>query len=237
VTAAAPGKGSKASKAEAIYRQLRAEIEQGVLVPGQQLGELMLVERMGVSRTPVREALRRLAAEGLVDFAPRHGARVGRISLQSARELFQFRMLLEPAAMRLVAPLVASDEELRATFSAFERQLGKWQGQRPSARRTREFYRFAEEFDRTVAIATPNSFLSRTILDLRPHTVRLRTLAHAVPERIEVSLVEHQAMCQALLDGNANMAAKTCREHLTQTINTIFDALLVDSRATIDIAL
>jgi DNA-binding GntR family transcriptional regulator len=225
----------KVGKAEAIYRRLRAEIEQGTLAPGQALGEVMLVERMGASRTPVREALRRLAVEGLVDFTPRQGATVARISLQSARELFEYRMILEPAAIRLVTPLVAGDARLRAKFSAFDRQLTRWRSQPPSAERTRKFYQFTEEFDETIASATPNTLLSRGILDLRPHTVRLRTLAHAAPERMEVSLVEHQRMCRALLDGDPDAAAAACREHLTQTVHTIFDALLVGSRASIDL--
>jgi|SRR5690349_2677039 len=226
----------KVGKAEAIYRQLRAEIEQGTFAPGQALGEVMLVERMGASRTPVREALRRLAVEGLVDFTPRQGATVARISLRSARELFEYRMILEPAAMRLVAPLVAGDAQLRARFSAFDRQLTRWRSQPPSADRARRFYQFAEEFDEAVASATPNALLSRGILDLRPHTVRLRTLAHAAPERLEVSLVEHQRMCRALLEGDPDAAAAACREHLTQTVNTIFEALLINGRVGIDLS-
>ena len=88
------------SKADQVHAQLKAQIELGELTPGTPLSELSLVARTGASRTPVREALRRLAAEGLVDLAPRLGARVSRVSAQSVRDLFEFRQLLEPAAIR-----------------------------------------------------------------------------------------------------------------------------------------
>ena len=229
------GVSGKANKAESIYRLLKSEIEQGVFAPGQTLGEVMLVERTGASRTPVREALRRLAAEGLVDFTPRVGATVARISLQSARELFDFRMVLEPAAMRLVAERISRNPDLRETFVAFDGRLAQLRSESPSTDRTRRFYELAEEFDRAIAAATPNSYLTRSILELRPHTARLRKLAHAAPERLEVSLVEHQLMCHALMDGDPDAAAATCKHHLQQTIETIFDALLTDTRVTIDL--
>ena len=229
------GASGKVNKAESIYRLLKLEIEDGTFAPGQPLGELMLVERIGASRTPIREALRRLAADGLVDFTPRLGATVARISLQSARELFDFRMILEPAAMQLVAQRAGQEAAVRNVFVAFDQQLAQLRAESPSDDRTRRFYVFAEEFDRAVAAATPNSYLTRSILELRPHTVRLRRLAHTAPSRMEVSLIEHQLMCQALMDGDPDAAAATCREHLAQTIDTIFDALLADSRVAIDL--
>jgi len=232
---AAAGVTQKVNKAEAIYRLLKSEIEQGVFAPGQTLGEVMLVERTGASRTPVREALRRLAADGLVDFTPRVGATVARISLQSARELFDFRIVLEPAAMRAVAQLIPQSPDLRETFVAFDARLAQLRTEAPSTDRTRRFYDLAEEFDRAIAAATPNSYLTRAILEMRPHTARLRKLAHSAPERLEVSLVEHQLMCQALMDGDPEAAASTCKHHLQQTIETIFDALLTDTRVAIDL--
>ena len=93
--------------------RLKEEIELGELAPGTPLSELSLVERTGASRTPVREALRRLAAEGLVDLVPRQGARVSRVSLQSVRDLFDFRALLEPAAVRQATEAAAADPQLR----------------------------------------------------------------------------------------------------------------------------
>ena len=91
----APRSAADLSKADLVHRRLKEEIELGELAPGVPLSELSLVERTGASRTPVREALRRLAAEGLVDLTPRLGARVSRVSAQSVRDLFEFRQLID----------------------------------------------------------------------------------------------------------------------------------------------
>src|SRR3954453_9877954 len=106
-----------ASKADLVHRRLKEQIELGELPPGSPLSELSLVARTGASRTPVREALRRLAAEGLVDLAPRLGARVSRVSAQSVRDLFEFRQLLEPAAIRQATQTAAADPAVRRAFS------------------------------------------------------------------------------------------------------------------------
>lgn len=219
----------KPGKAEAIYESVKSAIERGVYAPGQPLGEVMLVQQTGASRTPVREALRRLAAEGLVDFTPRMGASVARISLQSARELFEFRMVLEPAAMRLVADRARRDALVRDNFGDFGQRLKALMKGPDTAARTARFYEMAEEFDRLVLANTPNAYLVRAISEMRPHTVRLRSIAHTAPERMQVSATEHQAMIGALMAGDPDAAAATAKHHLEQTVATIFDALLSES--------
>jgi DNA-binding GntR family transcriptional regulator len=217
---------TNASKAELVYQQLRGEIEAGTLVPGTALGEMFLVERTGASRTPVREALRRLAADGLVELAPRQGARVSRVSLRSVRDLFDLRTMLEPEAMRQVARAVATDEVLRTTLTGLRAEFGAVQRRSASPARSAEFYELADRFDWTVIRATANEHLRRTLADLRPHTARLRNLSHADPARIEVSVGEHLQMCDALLAGDAGRAAAACAEHLAQSLRTIVSTLV-----------
>src|SRR3954468_14307781 len=106
-----------ASKADLVHRRLKEQIELGELAPGAPLSELSLVERTGASRTPVREALRRLAAEGLVDLAPRLGARVAGGSGQSGRAPFEFRQLLEPVAIRQATATAAADPAVLQGFA------------------------------------------------------------------------------------------------------------------------
>jgi DNA-binding GntR family transcriptional regulator len=217
--------GAVVSKAELVYRQLKADIEAGVLAPGTPLAELALVERTGASRTPVREALRRLAAEGLADLVPRQGARVSRVSPRSVRDLFDFRTLLEPEAMRQVAASTTSDAELRRTLTSLRTEFARIQRRRPSAARSATFYQLADRFDWIVIGATRNEHLRRTIAELRPHTARLRNLSHADPSRIGVSVVEHLHMCDALLAGDSNEAGRACAHHLAQSLSTIFRTL------------
>ena len=222
MTAAGPATADGRSKADLVHRRLKEEIELGELAPGTPLSELWLVERTGASRTPVREALRRLAAEGLVDLVPRQGARVSRVSLQSVRDLFDFRTLLEPAAMRQATQVATSDDEVRRTFTGLRAEFVRIQGRAPSQARSRAFYDLADRFDWAVIAATRNEHLRRTIADLRPHTARLRNLSHVDPQRVEVSVAEHLRMCDALLAGDAEEAAAVAADHLTGSLATIF---------------
>ncbi len=225
----------EASKADQVHRRLREEIELGELAPGTPLSELSLVARTGASRTPVREALRRLAAEGLVDLVPRQGARVSRVSLQSVRDLFEFRSLLEPTAMRQATEAAATDPALRRTFASMRGEFTRVVRRAPSQTRSRAFYELADRFDWAIIGATRNEHLRRTIAELRPHTARLRNLSHVDPQRVEVSVVEHLRMCDALLAGDADEAAAAVAEHLTQSLRTIFRNLAHGSGDAVDL--
>jgi DNA-binding GntR family transcriptional regulator len=222
VTTAPGTPDAEVSKADLVHRQIKEEIELGELAPGTPLSELWLVERTGASRTPVREALRRLAADGLVDLVPRQGARVSRVSLRSVRDLFDFRALLEPAAIRQATEAAAADPAVRRTFTSMRTEFTRILRRVPSQARSRAFYELADRFDWTIIEATRNEHLRRAIADLRPHTARLRNLSHGDPQRVEVSIPEHLRMCDALLAGDADEAADAIREHLAQSLQTIF---------------
>jgi DNA-binding GntR family transcriptional regulator len=210
------------SKADQVHAQLKEEIELGELAPGTPLSELSLVERTGASRTPVREALRRLAAEGLVDLTPRLGARVSRVSAQSVRDLFEFRQLLEPVAIRQATETAGADPDVRRTFTAMRTEFARIQRRVPSQARSRAFYELADRFDWAIIDATRNEHLRRTIAELRPHTARLRNLSHLDPQRTDVSVTEHLAICDALLAGDAEAAASLIAGHLAESVRTIF---------------
>jgi len=210
------------SKADQVHAQLKTEIELGELAPGSPLSELWLVERTGASRTPVREALRRLAAEGLVDLVPRIGARVSRVSAQSVRDLFEFRQLLEPVAIRQATARAAADPAVRAVFEDMRDDFARIRDRAPSRERSREFYELADRFDWAVIDASRNVHLRRAIAELRPHTARLRNLSHLDPRRTEVSVGEHLAICDALLAGDADTAASRIAAHLAESVATIF---------------
>jgi DNA-binding GntR family transcriptional regulator len=213
---------AEVSKADVVHRRLKEEIELGELTPGTPLPELWLVERLGASRTPVREALRRLAAEGLVDLVARQGARVSQVSLQSVRDLFEFRSLLEPAAIRQATEAAAADPELRRAFASMATEFARVVRRAPSQARSRAFYDVADRFDWAIIGATRNEHLRRTIAELRPRTARLRNLSHVDPQRVEVSVAEHLRMCEAILAGDADEAAAAIADHLAQSLRTIF---------------
>ncbi|WP_417563493.1 GntR family transcriptional regulator [Microbacterium sp.] len=210
------------SKSEQVYLKLRDDIEREVFSPGQLLPEEMLTAHTGFSRTPIREALRRLAAENLVTLEPRRAPMVAEISIRTARELFDDRRILEPAALRMVAvdagrdPLVGRDfARLAAAFRSMPDDEGF----------TARFQELATGFDDLVIARTPNAFLARQISSLRSASARLRTIAHTDDARRGESAREHVEMCDAVLEASPERAAIACAHHLFHVERSILDRL------------
>jgi len=214
------------SKSDQVYAALRDEILIGQLRPGESLSVLGVAERFGASRTPVRDALLRLESDGLVSLIDRQGARVSPISIRGVRDLFDLRILLEAAATRQVADAAAQDDKIRGVFADLVEQFNAVAADPPSPRRRDRFYELAEAYDQAIIAHTRNQHLARMISELRPHSARLRIIAHSPPERLDVSLKEHLAMCTAIVEHDTDTAAAACTEHLANTRKTILDAVL-----------
>lgn len=214
------------SKSDQVYRRTRDEILTGRLRPGESLSVLGVADRFGASRTPVRDAFLRLESDGLVSLIDRQGARVSQISIRGVRELFELRILLESAATRQVAEAAGHDDKVRGAFSDLFAQFKTLAGQKPSPQRRDRFYEVAEAYDQAIIAHARNQHLGRTIADLRPHSARLRIIAHTRPDRLEVSLKEHLTMCNAIVKSNPDAAAAACTTHLANTQKTILDAVL-----------
>jgi len=215
-------------KTEAVYRALRAQIESWELGPGARLSEVAIADRLGASRTPVREAIRRLSREGLVRFTPGEVAQVAPVSLRGVRALFEFRMILEPAAVRMVTLDALSTPALLAPFRQIADELEELAGElgtRPRDESTNRFYALAERFDQAVIAACHNEPLATTIADRRGQTARLRSIAHADPRGMERSLEEHRCICRAVLEGDPDGAAREVSQHLAETVRSIVDGL------------
>ncbi|MET7519660.1 GntR family transcriptional regulator [Streptomyces sp. NPDC005480] len=218
-------------KTEAVYEQLKQDIESLRLKPGAKLSEIQLGEELGASRTPVREAIRRLSREGLVDFVPGEVARVAPISLGGVRSLFEFRMMLEPEAAGQVAARAQVHERVREPFQELLMQLDTFEESfrakdtAQQGRSFQDFYTLTENFDQRVIDACRNPYLARTIRDLRSQTVRLRHISHSGPRRMLTSLDEHRAMLQAIVNGDGPAATAASRHHLAQTLQALIDSL------------
>ena len=220
-------------KTEDVYQQLRAQIESLELGPGAKLGEVAIAERLGASRTPVREAIRRLSREGLVRFTPGEVAQVAPISLRGVRALFELRMILEPAAVRMVTLDALSSPALLAPFRQIADELEELAsdlGALPREQLTPRFYKLAERFDQAVINACHNELLATTIADRRGQTARLRAIAHTDPRGMERSLEEHRRICRAILDdGDPDAAARELAHHLAETLRAVIDGLTRDA--------
>lgn len=217
-TAAAP-----AGKAYAAYMQLKQEIESGMLAPGETLPESELVARTGASRTPVREAVRRLAAEGLIILEPRRAPMVSRISIAGARALFEFRRLVEPPAAAAVARVIANGSDKRgAEFRSLCERFERLAERGTAADFEDEFVELTSLFDTLLIAHTPNEHLARSIAELRPHTRRLRSIAHGDLARLPEAIREHVEMSDALASGDDQRASVAVMQHLFHVERSIF---------------
>lgn len=207
------------SKVDVVYEALRAEIESGQLAPGTALGEVALVERLGFSRTPVRDALKRLIGAGL---ATREGARgtvrVSMVSAADVRHLYALRRILESAAQRELAGAVADGRVAKERLEELRTAIDAVAARPAEPARTDAFHQLAADFDRAVVELTPNPLLGQAVADLRPRTARLRSIARRSPERELPSIQEHLAMLDALLAGDPARAERACIVHLDRTM-------------------
>lgn len=227
---------ARENKADQVYTVLREEIVTGQLRPGASLSVLKIAERFGASRTPVRDAFMRLEAEGLVSLIDRQGARVTPISIGGVRDLFTTRTLLECAATKYVAEAAGQDEKIDGLFADLKKQFEGVAGKRGGAEPYSRFYELTEAYDQAIIASTRNQHLARIIADLRPHSARLRIIAHS-PARLEVSLREHVRMCEAILAHDGDAAAAACADHLAHTQQTILDAILDPNSSSVTVDL
>ncbi|MEA5457169.1 GntR family transcriptional regulator [Sinomonas sp. JGH33] len=199
------------------YASLREDIVEWRLAPGTVLGEVEQAERLGVSRTPLREALARLTAEGLATAQRGRGVVVSELSLAHLDELFELREALECKAAALAAQHSgrARFETLRNRFAAAPALLTDDDPQR------NEYYALAAELDAAIDEAAANSYLSQALEGLRVHLARVRRLAKDDAARLRQAAVEHAAIAGAIAGGNAPLAAAATAVHLSNSLNHI----------------
>ena len=178
----------------------------GRLRPGERIIEERLAAEFGVSRNPVREAIRALAAEGLVEVSARRGASVASLSEQEARETVEVRALLEGHNARLAARR-RDAETLRVIQGVLERGTAA-----ASAGRLSDLPELNRAFHRALAAAGQNRVLGELLDRLRTRTVRL--FAPEDPARQQRFWKEHAGILQAILEGDEEAAAQLAAEHV-----------------------
>lgn len=189
---------------------LRAAIADGRFAPGGRLIERELCDLMGVSRTIVREALRQLESEGLVEVAPNRGPVVSVVGFGEAREIYQIRQVLEPLACRLCAERV--DDRLRRRLRGVLAKLAAVyrEGNRSALLRAKDAF-YAVIFD-----GAGNATLRRTTELLHVKINQLRAVSLAVPGRAEASLDDIAAIVDAICDGDPARAWTAAETHVTR---------------------
>jgi GntR family transcriptional regulator, rspAB operon transcriptional repressor len=208
---------------ETAYQLLRDEIIQWKLEPGTPLGEVETSQRLGVSRTPLREALSRLIAEGLVRTGPGRTAVVTSLSRSDIVELFELREALETQAARLAARRrdAAVFEALRAEFVTGVRDTGAADTGAAEERP----YDLADALDVAIDQAAGSVYLRAALRDLRGHLARVRRSAHSNADRLARATSEHILIVDAILAQDEALAASATSVHLHNSLANVLGAL------------
>jgi len=196
------------SHANELLPVLEQEIVTGELKPGTRLDETLLAERFGVSRTPIREALNRLSAAGLVVIRPRRGAVVAAISLQDLMNMFEVMADLEAMCARLAARRITPEEkkELKKAHEDCNALAG--------GDRFDDYYECNVRLHNMIYQASHNSYLEKQTRELRQRLAPHRRLQVRIPGRMTSSSDEHGALVDAILAGDPALAEKLTREHV-----------------------
>lgn len=193
---------------DVVFNTLRQAILKGELEPGERLMEIQLAERLGVSRTPIREAIRKLELEGLVLMIPRKGAEVAQISETSLREVLEVRRSLEELAIELACQRITEEElqALEAVEATFAEAIRK--GDAMNIAETDEHYHDL------IYQATDNSRLVQILNNLREQMYRYRLEYIKDADKRQILIVEHEHILRALRSHNIQDAKSAVREHI-----------------------
>jgi DNA-binding GntR family transcriptional regulator len=199
------------------YAVLRDDIVEWRLLPGTLLGEVEQSERLGVSRTPLREALSRLTAEGLTTAAGGRGVVVTGISLKDIDELFELRETLERRAAALAAER-GDPEEFRELHRELLAAPELIHGDDPARH---EYYALVARLDAAIDAAISNSYLAQAMGSLRVHLVRIRRLAADDASRLTAAASEHAAIAEAIAARNPRLAKAATTLHLHRSLSHV----------------
>jgi DNA-binding GntR family transcriptional regulator len=214
---------SRVTLAGQVEEAIRSDIIGGILEPGRRLRAAELTSRYGVSATPLREALQRLAAQKLVELGPRLGATVAPISITELEDIYFLRELLESLALersiRLAGDAWAAN--VRRAFSAFE-SIG---GTGPAATREDaiEWAALHRAFHEALFQACDSAWLLRFVATLSDHSERYRMLS--MRRGLRHSLQEHREIYDAALARDAAAATDALRRHLSGTVALLENAI------------
>lgn len=200
---------------EKAYTELRRDIVEWRLAPGSVLGEVDQAERLGVSRTPLREALARLVSDGLAVQQRGRGVIVSDVSLEHIDHLFQLRRALEVEAARTAATTAATGKftDLATRFTRAATPTG--------TEGSEDYYELAAELDRSIDDCIGNPYLEQALRSLRVHLARVRRLAQDDPARLRTSAGEHAQIAAAIAARNPELAAAATLLHLHHSLEHI----------------
>jgi DNA-binding GntR family transcriptional regulator len=193
---------------DGVAARLRDQVFERQLAPGSYIDELALATQWQISRTPLREALKVLAAEGLVELVPRRGCRVVELTDADAEQLFPVMAMLEGRCALEATQRATTDDlaQLQRLHDGLERHA--------AARDVDGYYRVNHHFHSLVQALAANRWLDRATGDLRRFMRLWRGRQLKLPGRIEASINEHRVLLDAMLQRDAPRAERAMHDHL-----------------------
>ena len=192
-----------------VYNDVVSLILSGRFLPGARLDEISLADELGVSRTPLREAIAKLVKDGLVEHRPYRGNFVRSFTAKQAHDLYEVRKGLEVMAIRLAVPRLTqgSIERLRATLQDIDTAL-----------KNEDLVAYGladQEFHDTVASLSNNETLVTMLNQLRGQVQLIRTVANRDPTIVEITAMERPGIVDAMAAGDVERSAALMEEHIT----------------------
>ena len=204
---------------DVVFNTLRQAILRGELKPGERLMEIQLANKLGVSRTPIREAIRKLELEGLVLMIPRKGAEVAEISEKTLRDVLEVRKALEELAVRLACDKITEEEikELEKCAADFKKIL-----------KSNDITEVAEadvRFHDVIYMATDNQKLITLLSNLREHMYRYRVEYLKDQTAHEQLLREHEEIVKHIRKRNKEEAVQIVCYHIDNQVDAVSDVI------------
>ena len=197
-----------ARTADKLISDIRKEVSSGILKPGDQLEVNALAERFGVSRTPIREAIRTLVESGVLETRPRKGSFVRVLSAKQLLDLFQVAAELEGMACRLAALSLTKE-----SVEAIEHGLAKCT-QAAEVQNNAEYAMANLDFHTAIHNASGNDWLIEQLRQLQINLNSYRTMPYEIRGRLNKSTDEHKIICDAILSGDGEHACNLMRDHM-----------------------
>ena len=194
---------------DVVFNTLREAILKGELQPGERLMELQLASKLGVSRTPIREAIRMLEQEGLAVTVPRKGAEVARMTLKDMEDVLEIREALDELAAQIACERISSEQmnRLKDAKKEFERILASGE--------VKEIADVDVKFHDIIYEATDNAKLVYLLNNLREQLFRYRVEYLKNPENYPALIQEHEAIVSALEARDKAKVTEAMHEHVT----------------------
>lgn len=209
---------------DVVFNTLRQAILKGELEPGERLMEIQLAERLGVSRTPIREAIRKLELEGLVIMVPRKGAEVAKITEKDLNDVLEVRCALEELAVELACKKItkAQVEKLESTLATFKVAI--------HGKNLTEMAEMDEKFHMVIYEATGNTRLIQTLNNLREQMYRYRVEYLKDKDVYGKLVVEHESIAKNILEANVDLAKENVKDHIYNQAMTISKIISASSK-------